>query len=288
MSEIRGSDIRGSDAATPLPPLIEVIRRHGLDPKKQLGQNFLLDPRLTAKIARATGSLDGIHVVEIGPGPGGLTRALLDAGAAQVVAVERDDRCVAALGELVAAYPGRLSIRPADALKTDPASLVPAPRRIVANLPYNIATPLLIGWLRNITAYDALGLMFQKEVADRLTAAPRSKAYGRLSILTQWLCEADAVFDIPPGAFYPPPKITSTVVRLVPRRQPLAEARFEDLERVTAAAFGQRRKMLRASLKTLGRDTDRLVATAGVTPTARAEELTVEEFCALARALSAG
>ncbi|WP_189047963.1 16S rRNA (adenine(1518)-N(6)/adenine(1519)-N(6))-dimethyltransferase RsmA [Aliidongia dinghuensis] len=285
---MRGSDIRGSDAATPLPPLIEVIRRHGLDPKKQLGQNFLLDPRLTAKIARATGSLDGIHVVEIGPGPGGLTRALLDAGAAQVVAVERDDRCVAALGELVAAYPGRLSIRPADALKTDPASLVPAPRRIVANLPYNIATPLLIGWLRNITAYDALGLMFQKEVADRLTAAPRSKAYGRLSILTQWLCEADAVFDIPPGAFYPPPKITSTVVRLVPRRQPLAEARFEDLERVTAAAFGQRRKMLRASLKTLGRDTDRLVATAGVTPTARAEELTVEEFCALARALSAG
>ena len=288
MSDIRGSDIRGSDAATPLPPLIEVIRRHGLDPKKQLGQNFLLDPRLTAKIARATGSLDGIHVVEIGPGPGGLTRALLDAGAAQVVAVERDDRCVAALGELVAAYPGRLSIRPADALETDPASLVPAPRRIVANLPYNIATPLLIGWLRNITAYDALGLMFQKEVADRLTAAPRSKAYGRLSILTQWLCEADAVFDIPPGAFYPPPKITSTVVRLVPRRQPLAEARFEDLERVTAAAFGQRRKMLRASLKTLGRDTDRLIATAGVTPTARAEELTVEEFCALARALSAG
>ncbi len=271
-----------------LPPLIEVIRRHGLEPKKQLGQNFLLDPRLTAKIARATGPLAGIHVVEIGPGPGGLTRALLDGGAAQVVAIERDDRCVAALQELAAAYPGRLTIHPADALEVDPASLVPAPRRIIANLPYNIATPLLIGWLRNAQAYDALGLMFQKEVADRLAARPRSKAYGRLSILTQWLCEVDAAFDIPPGAFYPPPKITSTVVQLIPRKQPLAEARIEDLERVTAAAFGQRRKMLRASLKTLGVDTEQLIAKAGVTPTARAEELSVEEFCALARALSAG
>jgi 16S rRNA (adenine1518-N6/adenine1519-N6)-dimethyltransferase len=271
-----------------LPPLIEVIRRHGLEPKKQLGQNFLLDPRLTAKIARATGPLDGMHVVEVGPGPGGLTRALLEGGAAQVVAIERDDRCVAALQELAAVYPGRLTIQPADALEVDPASLVPAPRRIIANLPYNIATPLLIGWLRNAAAYDAMGLMFQKEVAERLAARPRTKAYGRLSILTQWLCEADAVFDIPPGAFYPPPKITSTVVQLIPRRQPLAEARIEDLERVTAAAFGQRRKMLRASLKTLGADTERLIATAGVTPTARAEELSVEEFCALARALSAG
>jgi 16S rRNA (adenine1518-N6/adenine1519-N6)-dimethyltransferase len=163
---------------------------------------------------------------------------------------------------------------------------VPAPRRIIANLPYNIATPLLIGWLRTITAYDALGLMFQKEVAQRLTAAPRTKAYGRLSVLTQWLAVPDMAFDIPPGAFYPPPKITSTVVHLVPRPQPLAAARIEDLERVTAAAFGQRRKMLRVSLKTLGVDTDRLMTLAGVTPTARAEELEVEEFCALARALA--
>ena len=269
-----------------LPPLIEVIRRHGLDPKKNLGQNFLLDPRLTAKIARATGPLDGVHVVEIGPGPGGLTRALLEAGAAQVVAIERDRRCVAALQELVAAYPGRLTIQADDALEIDPTTLVPAPRRIIANLPYNIATPLLIGWLRNITAYDALGLMFQKEVAQRLTAEPRTKAYGRLSVLTQWLAIPDMAFDIPPGAFYPPPKITSTVVHLVPRPMPLAEARIEDLERVTAAAFGQRRKMLRVSLKTLGVDTDRLITLAGVTPTARAEELAVEEFCALARALA--
>jgi 16S rRNA (adenine1518-N6/adenine1519-N6)-dimethyltransferase len=274
-----------SDAPS-LPPLIEVIRRHGLDPKKNLGQNFLLDPRLTAKIARATGPLDGIHVVEIGPGPGGLTRALLEAGAAQVVAIERDRRCVAALQELVAAYPGRLTIQADDALEIDPTTLVPAPRRVIANLPYNIATPLLIGWLRNITAYDALGLMFQKEVAQRLTAEPRTKAYGRLSVLTQWLAIPDMAFDIPPGAFYPPPKITSTVVHLVPRPTPLAEARIEDLERVTAAAFGQRRKMLRVSLKTLGVDTDRLITLAGVTPTARAEELAVEEFCALARALA--
>jgi 16S rRNA (adenine1518-N6/adenine1519-N6)-dimethyltransferase len=269
-----------------LPPLMDVIRRHGLEPKKNLGQNFLLDPRLIDRIARATGPLDGVHVVEVGPGPGGLTRALLDAGAAQVVAVERDHRCVAALQELAVAYPGRLTIQADDALEVDPATLVPAPRRIIANLPYNIATPLLIGWLRNVTAYEALGLMFQKEVAQRLAAPPRSKAYGRLSVLTQWLAFVDLAFDIPPGAFYPPPKITSTVVHLMPRPQPLAEARIEDLERVTAAAFGQRRKMLRVSLKTLGVDTERLMAMAGITPTARAEELAVEEFCALARALA--
>ena len=269
-----------------LPALMDVIRRHGLDPKKNLGQNFLLDPRLIDRIARATGPLDGIHVVEIGPGPGGLTRALLAAGAAQVVAIERDPRCVAALQDLVAVYPDRLTIRADDALEVDPTELVPAPRRIIANLPYNIATPLLIGWLRNITAYDALGLMFQKEVAQRLTAGPRTKAYGRLSVLTQWLAVPDMAFDIPPGAFYPAPKITSTVVHLVPRPKPLAEARIEDLERVTAAAFGQRRKMLRVSLKTLGVETDRLIALAGITPTARAEELDVVEFCAISRALA--
>jgi len=269
-----------------LPPLIDVIRRHGLEPRKALGQNFLLDARLTLRIARATGDLDGVNVVEIGPGPGGLTRALLQAGAARVVAVERDERCVAALAELAEAYPGRLEIVPGDALAVDAATLVPAPRRIIANLPYNIATPLLIRWLHQIQEFQALGLMFQKEVADRLTARPRSKAYGRLSILTQWLTEADAAFDIPPGAFMPPPKVTSTVVTLRPRPEPLAPAEFGAIEKVTAAAFGQRRKMLRGSLKTLGGDAEALCIAAGVEPTARAEELDIAQFCALARLIA--
>ena len=269
-----------------LPPLIEIIRRHGLEPRKALGQNFLLDARLTLRIARATGALDGVNVVEIGPGPGGLTRALLQAGAARVVAVERDERCVAALAELAEAYPGRLEIVPGDALALDAASLVPAPRRIIANLPYNVATPLLIGWLRQIGQWQALGLMFQKEVADRLTARPRSKAYGRLSVLTQWLTEADSAFDIPPGAFMPPPKVTSTVTVLRPRPAPLAPAEFGAIEKVTAAAFGQRRKMLRGSLKSLGGDAEALCRAAGVEPTARAEELDVEQFCALARLIN--
>jgi 16S rRNA (adenine1518-N6/adenine1519-N6)-dimethyltransferase len=269
-----------------LPPLIETIRRYGLEPRKALGQNFLLDARLTLRIARATGDLAGVNVVEIGPGPGGLTRALLQAGAARVVAVERDERCVAALAELAEAYPGRLEIVPGDALALDAATLVPAPRRIIANLPYNIATPLLIRWLHQIQEFQALGLMFQKEVADRLTARPRSKAYGRLSILTQWLTEADAVFDIPPGAFMPPPKVTSTVVTLRPRPEPLAPAEFGAIEQVTAAAFGQRRKMLRGSLKTLGGDAEALCIAAGVEPTARAEELDIAQFCALARLIA--
>jgi 16S rRNA (adenine1518-N6/adenine1519-N6)-dimethyltransferase len=269
-----------------LPPLIEVIRRHGLEPRKALGQNFLLDARLTLRIARATGDLAGVNVVEIGPGPGGLTRALLQAGAARVVAVERDERCVAALAELAEAYPGRLEIVPGDALTLDAATLVPAPRRIIANLPYNIATPLLIRWLHQIQQWQALGLMFQKEVADRLTARPRSKAYGRLSILIQWLTEADAAFDIPPGAFMPPPKVTSTVVTLRPRPEPLAPAEFGAIEKVTAAAFGQRRKMLRGSLKTLGVDAEALCRAAGVEPTARAEELDIAQFCALARLIA--
>ena len=266
-----------------LPPLIEVIRRFGLAPRKALGQNFLLDGRLTLKIARATGDLAGVNVVEIGPGPGGLTRALLAAGAARVVAVERDERCVAALAELALAYPGRLEIVPGDALALDTAALVPEPRRLIANLPYNIATPLLVGWLRRVRDWQALGLMFQKEVALRLTAKPRSKAYGRLSVLTQWLAEVDAAFDIPPGAFMPAPKVTSTVVVLRPRPEPLAPADFAVLEKVTAAAFGQRRKMLRGSLKALGGDPTALCTAAGIDPTARAEELTVPEFCALAR-----
>ncbi len=269
-----------------LPPLKDVIRRYGLDARKSLGQNFLLDPRLTAKIAAASGDLVGARVVEIGPGPGGLTRALLEGGAAEVVAIERDDRCVAALQELAQAFPGRLTIIPGDALALDPSSLITAPRRIVANLPYNIATPLLIGWLGNIGAYESLTLMFQKEVAGRLAAVPRSGAYGRLSILTQWLTEPRLMFDIPPGAFLPAPKVTSTVVHLTPRPEPQAAAEFAVLESVTAAAFGQRRKMLRSSLKSLKLDTDRIIAEAGVVETARAEELSVPEFCAIARVVA--
>ena len=201
-----------------------------------------------------------------------------------MVAVERDDRCVAALTELAESYPGRLEIVPGDALTLDPATLVPAPRRIIANLPYNIATPLLIGWLRRIGDWQALGLMFQKEVAERLVAKPRTKDYGRLSILTQWLTEPDIAFDLPPGAFMPPPKVTSSVVVLRPRSAPLAPADFATLEKVTAASFGQRRKMLRGSLKSISLDPLALCAAAGVDPTARAEELTVADFCALARA----
>ncbi len=214
-----------------------------------------------------------------------MTRALLECGARHVTAIERDARCIAALHELSAAYPGRLTVIEGDALALDPAALVAAPRKIVANLPYNIATPLLIGWLRRIEAYETLTLLFQKEVAQRLTARPRSHDYGRLTIVTQWLTTVRALFDIPGSAFVPPPKVTSTLVQLTPRIAPLSECRFADLERVTAAAFGQRRKMLGASLRTLG-DSDALIAAAGVTPTSRAEELTVEEFCALARALA--
>jgi 16S rRNA (adenine1518-N6/adenine1519-N6)-dimethyltransferase len=275
-----------AEPAPELPPLREVIRRHDLGARKALGQNFLLDLNLTGRIARAAAPLDHASIIEVGPGPGGLTRALLLAGARHVTAIERDSRCIAALGELARAFPGRLTLVEGDALAIDPASLVPAPRKIVANLPYNIATPLLLAWLRNATAYESLTLMFQKEVAERLAAAPRSKAYGRLSVVTQWLCEARALFDIPPRAFVPPPKVTSTVVQLVPRAAPLAPCRMADLERVAAAAFGQRRKMLRQSLKSLGVDATALLAQAGVAPTVRAEELSVEEFCALARAFS--
>ena len=266
----------------------EVITRHGISARKSLGQNFLLDLNLTGRIARAAGRLDNATVVEIGPGPGGLTRALLAAGARRVVAIERDQRCLAALGELAEAYRERLELVAGDALALDPAELSDMPRKIVANLPYNIATPLLLGWLDRIGDYESLTLMFQREVAERLTAAPRSKSYGRLSVLVQWLAEAQLLFDIPAGAFVPPPKVTSSVVRIVPRAEPLAPAEKSVLERVTAAAFGQRRKMLRSSLKTLGMPVEPLLDRAGVAPTARAEELTVAEFCALARAAGGG
>lgn len=270
----------------PLPPLRDVVRRHGLAARKTLGQNFLLDLNLTRRIARSAGPLAECNVVEIGPGPGGLTRALLLEGVQRVVAIERDERCLPALAELAAAFPGRLEIVSGDALAIDPADLVPAPRKIVANLPYNIATPLLIAWLPRIADFVDFTLMFQKEVAARLVAAPGSHDYGRLSILTQWLATVERLFDITPKAFVPPPKVTSTVVRLTPRPAPQAPCDQAALERVTAAAFGQRRKMLRQSLKSLG-DAMALLCAANVEPTARAETLTVVEFCALARALTA-
>jgi 16S rRNA (adenine1518-N6/adenine1519-N6)-dimethyltransferase len=278
-----------SNPAT-LPALREVIARHGIAARKSLGQHFILDLNVTRRIARAAGihaggPLADATIIEIGPGPGGLTRSLLEAGAKRVVAIERDRRAIAALAELAAAYPGRLDLVEGDALDLDPAAMTDAPRQIVANLPYNIATALLLRWLDRIADYRSLTLMFQREVAERLVAAPRSPAYGRLSVIVQWLAEPKILFDLPPRAFVPPPKVTSSVVSLMPRAKPLAPASKAALERVTAAAFGQRRKMLRASLRTLGIAPEPLLEAAGVTPTARAEELSVANFCALARAL---
>ena len=268
-----------------LPPLREVIARHGIAARRSLGQNFILDLNVTRRIARAAAPLDGVSVIEVGPGPGGLTRALLEEGASRVVAIERDRRCLAALGELAVVYAGRLDLVEGDALELDPAVLTPAPRKIVANLPYNIATALLLRWLDRIGDYQSLTLMFQREVAERLVAPPRGPAYGRLSVIAQWLTEPKILFDLPSRAFVPAPKVTSSVVLLTPRPAPLAPAEKPALERVTAAAFGQRRKMLRSSLKTLGVPVEPLLAAARIVPTARAEELSVAEFCALAGAL---
>ncbi len=272
--------------AADLAPLRQVIARHGIGARRSLGQHFLLDLNLTQRIARAAGDLAGVTVIEIGPGPGGLTRALLAAGAGRIIAIERDERCAGALGELAGAYPGRLEVIMADALTVPAGRLGTAPRRIVANLPYNVATPLLLGWLADISSFDRLILMFQKEVALRLTAAPGSRDYGRLSVIAQWLTEPKRLFDIPPQAFTPPPRVPSSVVELRPRPAPLAADR-RTLERVTAAAFGQRRKMLRHSLRALGGDPAALLEATGIAGTARAEELTVAEFCALALALDA-
>jgi 16S rRNA (adenine1518-N6/adenine1519-N6)-dimethyltransferase len=273
-----------------LPPLREVIRRHGLAAKKSLGQNFLLDLNLAARIARAAGILTDVTVFEVGPGPGGLTRALLALGAARVIAVERDERAIAALREIAEHYPGRLDIVAADAMTFDPrGGLARGPTRIVANLPYNIATALLVSW---VTAepwppwYDGAVLMFQREVAERIVAAPGSKAYGRLSVLVQWRCTARILFDVNPSAFVPPPKVTSSLVRLDPLAAPLPCDRAR-LEQVTQAAFGQRRKMLRQSLRSLGGDTSALIAAAGLDPTARAEDISVAGFVALAQAVAA-
>ncbi len=269
-----------------LPPLRHVIERHGLQAKKSLGQNFLLDLNLTGKVARAAGDLSQATVVEVGPGPGGLTRALLMNGAARVVAVERDERCLTALDEIAAHYPGRLEIISGDALKTDFAAIAGSgPVKIVANLPYKIGTELLVRWL-TVTEwppfYQSMTLMFQREVAERIVARPGSDAYGRLGVLAGWRTEARIAFDVPPQAFTPPPKITSSVVHLVPRSAPLP-ADVRTLGRVTEAAFGQRRKMLRQSLK--GIEGARLLEATGIDGTRRAETLSVEEFVALANAV---
>lgn len=271
-----------------LPPLREVIREHGLSALKSLGQNFLLDLNLTSKIARTAGKLEDVSVIEVGPGPGGLTRALLALGVKEVVAIERDARCVAALAQVEARYPGRLRVVEGDALATDFAALTtPGTRtRVVANLPYNIATPLLVGWLSTDPWppwYESLTLMFQREVAERIVATPGTNHYGRLAILTGWRAQAHIAFDVPASAFVPAPKVTSSVVHIVPRPTPLP-CELRALERITEAAFGQRRKMLRQSLKSLGVDTTALLDAAGIEPTERAEQVPVEGFVALANA----
>jgi len=274
-----------------LPPLSEVIARHQLSAKKSLGQNFLLDLNLTAKIARQAGDLEGSDVLEVGPGPGGLTRGLLAEGARRVLAVEKDARCLPALAEIEASYPGRLQVLNEDALEIDPTAHLTAPIRIVANLPYNVGTELLIRWLTPKDwppFWESLTLMFQKEVAQRIVAQPGSKSYGRLAILAQWRCNARIVMELPPQAFVPAPKVKSAVVHLERRDAPLCEARAETLSKVTAAGFGQRRKMLRASLKSISPDPVALIEAAGLDPTARAETVSIEGFCALARALDAG
>ncbi|HZY56049.1 MAG TPA: 16S rRNA (adenine(1518)-N(6)/adenine(1519)-N(6))-dimethyltransferase RsmA [Reyranella sp.] len=269
-----------------LPPLRETIAKHGLDARKRFGQHFLLDLNLTRRIARAAQPIDEGTVIEIGPGPGGLTRALLLEGAANVVAIEVDPRALGALAELQAASGGRLQVIEADALTIDPASLGPVPRRIVANLPYNISTPLLVRWLQQADAIADMVLMFQKEVVDRLVAVPRTKDYGRLSVLAQHVCEIRRLFDIPASAFVPPPKVTSSVARLTPRPATQRLADLAPLEKVTAAAFGQRRKMLRGSLGSLFADPVPVLQGLGLSPTARAEELSVADFVRLAGVLT--
>jgi 16S rRNA (adenine1518-N6/adenine1519-N6)-dimethyltransferase len=269
-----------------LPSLRDAIARHGLDARKSLGQHFLLDPTVCARIAGLAGDLTGRHVLEVGPGPGGLTRALLATPAAGVVAIELDRRAVALLAELAAAHPGRLTVVEGDALKADPVALVPAPRRIIANLPYNVASPLLVGWLRRASGIEGMTLMFQQEVAERICAAPDTGPYGRLAVLAQWRCRCELQMRLPPGAFTPPPKVWSAVVGFTPYAQDPGPALFAAMERTTAAAFGQRRKMLRGALKSLG-DAEGLLAAAGIDGTRRAETLTVAEFDTLARAVSA-
>jgi 16S rRNA (adenine1518-N6/adenine1519-N6)-dimethyltransferase len=273
-----------------LPRLSEVIDRYGLSARKSLGQNFLLDLNLTRRIARTAGSLEGFTIIEVGPGPGGLTRALLMEGADKVVAIERDERALPALAEISAAWPGKLTVIHGDALTADWQTIAgQGPVKIVANLPYNIATPLLTGWLTRHSwppFWSSLTLMFQKEVARRICAGVGDNAYGRLSIISQWRTDAVKMFDVSPQAFTPPPKVTSSIVHVTPRAGPLVDCDVTVLEKVTAAAFGQRRKMLRSSLKALGGDPAALIKQAGLEPTMRAEEVDVAGFCRLAKAAS--
>jgi 16S rRNA (adenine1518-N6/adenine1519-N6)-dimethyltransferase len=273
------------DELSRLPPLREVIASHGLDARKRLGQHFLLDLNLTRRIARAAAPLDEGTVIEIGPGPGGLTRALLLEGAERVVAVEVDPRAVSALGGLARAAGGRLQVVEADALEVAVASLGPPPRRIVANLPYNVSTALLVRWLHQAGEIVGMVLMFQREVADRLLAQPRSKDYGRLSVLVQHVCTVRRLFDVAPTAFVPPPKVVSSVVQLTPRPASERSVDLGPLERITAAAFGQRRKMLRSALGRVFADPAGVLEGMDIAPTARAEELTVSQFVRLAQAL---
>ena len=271
-----------------LPPLREVIADHGLNARKALGQNFLFDLNLTSKIARRAGDLTQCDVLEIGPGPGGLTRALLMEGARKVVAIEMDNRCISVLEDVSAAYPGRLEVIEGNALDVDPLPKLTAPIRVVANLPYNVGTELLVRWLTPPTwppYWQSLTLMFQKEVAQRIVAAPGSKAYGRLSVLAQWRTDAKLAFEISPQAFTPPPKVTSAVVHLERLEEPRFPADAKDLSRTVSLAFGQRRKMLRASLKSLGKDVEERIRAADIDPTTRAEQVSVEAFCRLSRVL---
>ncbi len=270
-----------------LPPLREVIAAHGLAAKKSLGQNFLLDLNLTRKIARGAGDLTDGTIIEVGPGPGGLTRALLMEGATSVIAIERDARCLPALEQISAAYPGRLTVIEADAMKVIEQELTQGPAKIVANLPYNVGTALLIKWLTIEPwppFWTSLTLMFQREVAERICAAPGGKAYGRLAVLSQWRSNPAILFDVPPTAFVPAPKVTSSVVHITPGAPPANAPSVGALERVTAAAFGQRRKMLRGSLKQLTSAPEPLLEAVGIAPTARAEEVDVAGFCRLAKA----
>lgn len=274
-----------------LPPLREVIKAHDLVAKKQLGQNFLLDLNLTAKIARLAGDLSGCDVLEVGPGPGGLTRGLLVEGARRVLAVEKDPRCVPALAEIGAVYPGRLEVINADAMEIDVLAHLNAPVRVVANLPYNVGTELLIRWLTPKVwppFWQSLTLMFQKEVAERIVAKPRSDHYGRLALLVGWRCDAKIVMHLPPEAFTPAPKVHSAVVHLTRLAEPRFPADEAVLNRLTTMAFGQRRKMLRSSLKGMGPAIEAQLEAAGIAPTARAEEIELERFCALARIVAAG
>jgi len=271
-----------------LAPLRDVIAQFQLSAKKNLGQNFLLDLNLTSKIARSAGDLSSHTIVEIGPGPGGLTRGLLMQGAKKVIAIERDERALPALEQISSAYPGRLEIIAGDALQINWPEIVDGPTKIVANLPYNIATALLVGWLTQESWppwFSSLTLMFQKEVAERIVASPGSKTYGRLSVLSQWRADAQKLFDVPARAFTPAPKVTSSIVHITPHPSARFDCQISALEKITKAAFGQRRKMLRASLKSILPNPQKVLEDAGIDPTKRAEQLEIKDFCQLAKQL---